>query len=273
MTTCYFDRNIFDQIDKVRDVTEEDLGLLREAIRQGTIQILVSFETVQETAQASKDTALRGLKLISEITRAAFPIKPHTELVNDDIQSFAAGKQQPSAFLSGRFSLESVIKDVAESSPEIIALLKDDKKERDGLNAKLRKLVEDERKMLGGQRPRTFQAYWDTRSHFYGEGFAHYAGVIKQCNKIGIDRLLELRSVRVSVGALLSWLYALMIEGRAVKDGTARDIQHAGPMSAADIVVTDDRELRRLMTRIPIDNFSIINLPELITLIRSNDLT
>ena len=270
MTTYYFDRNVFDQIDKSRDVTDDDLGVLREAIRRGKIQILVSFETVQETTQASKDTALRGLKLISEITRAAFPIKPHNELVNDDIQSFAAGKQQPSAFLSGRFSLDSVIKDIEESSSEIIALLKDDKNEKDALNAKLRKLVEDERKMLDGQRPRTFKAYWDARSHFYGEGFAYYAGVLEQCKKLGIDRLLKLRSIRVSVGALLSCLYAVMIEGRVVKDGTARDIQHAGPMSAADVVVTDDRELRRLMKRIPLDNFSVVTLTELIASIRAN---
>ena len=43
MTTCYFDRNVFDQIDKSRDVTDDDLGVLREAIRRGKIQILVSF--------------------------------------------------------------------------------------------------------------------------------------------------------------------------------------------------------------------------------------
>jgi hypothetical protein len=230
----------------------------------------VSFETVQETANAKQDTALRGLKLISEISRAAFPIKPHNELVNDEIQSFAAGKQPPSPFLYGKFSLAHVIEDIEKSSHEILTLLNDDKSERDALNAKLKKLVEDERKMLNGKRPRTFKAYWDARSNFYGEGFAYYAGVLEQCQKLGIERLLEVRSVTVSVGALLSLLYALMIEGRVVKDGTARDIQHAGPMSTADFVVTDDGELRRLLRRIPIDGFAVLDLQELITFIRSN---
>lgn len=269
MTTCYFDRNIFDQIDKKRDITDDDLKVLREAVAKRKVEILVSFETVQETANASKHTAVRGLKLISEISRAAFPIKPHNELVNDEIQSFAEGRQAPSAFLSGRFSLAQLIDDIEKSSSDISTLLKDDKSERDALNAKLTRLVEDERKMLDGKRPKTFKAYWDARSHFYGEGFGYYAGVIDQCKKLGIDRILELRSVRVSVGALLSWLYALMIEGREVKAGTARDIQHAGPMSSADLVVTDDRELRRLLKRIPIDDFSILDLRELIAFLRS----
>src|SRR5437870_4374563 len=71
MTTCYFNRNIFDQIDKKRDITDDDLKVLREAVAKRKIDILVSFETVQETANAKQDTAVRGLKLISEISRAA----------------------------------------------------------------------------------------------------------------------------------------------------------------------------------------------------------
>src|SRR5882762_7902146 len=54
MPTCYFDRNIFDQIDKKRDITEDDLRIIREAVAKRQIEILVSFETVQETAHAQR---------------------------------------------------------------------------------------------------------------------------------------------------------------------------------------------------------------------------
>src|SRR6476469_3828336 len=58
MKTCYFDRNIFDQIDKKRDVTEGDIVFLRNEITNNHIQVLVSFETVQETTYAKRETAL-----------------------------------------------------------------------------------------------------------------------------------------------------------------------------------------------------------------------
>lgn len=83
-----------------------------------------------------------------------------------------------------------------------------------------------------------------------------------------MDRVRELRSVRMSIGAILSLLYALIIEGRRVKNGTARDLQHAGPMSAADIIVTDDGELRRLLNRIPMDHLTVVNLHELVDLLQ-----
>src|SRR6185369_16874254 len=70
MTTCYFDRNVFDQIDRKRDITDGDLTVLRKAIRDDQLSVLVSFETVQETSYAKKDTALRGLWLIQELARA-----------------------------------------------------------------------------------------------------------------------------------------------------------------------------------------------------------
>src|SRR5437867_1791974 len=39
MTTCYFDRNIFDQIDKKRDITDDDLKVLRAAVAKRKIDI------------------------------------------------------------------------------------------------------------------------------------------------------------------------------------------------------------------------------------------
>jgi hypothetical protein len=268
MKTCYFDRNIFDQIDKKRDVTDEDIAVLRRAVSDGDIAILVSFETVQETTYARRDTALRGLRLISELSRPEFPIKPHTELVSDEIQSFATGKKPPMPFLNGRFSLNAVISDIEQSSAEVVALVEDDKLNKAKLNTELEELIVAERDFIRQNRPRTFEMYWEQRSPYLVEVFADRAGCLRQCQELGIHRLLELRAVRVSVGALLSLLYAVLIEGRRVRNGTSRDLQHAGPMSAADVIVTDDGELRRLLNRIPLDRLTVIDLPALVQLLR-----
>jgi len=268
MTTCYFDRNVFDQIDRKRDVTDGDLTILRKAIRDDQLSVLVSFETVQETSYAKKDTALRGLRLIQELARAEFPIKPHDELLRDDITAFAQGKENESPFLFGKFQIETVINDVENPSAEVLSLIEDDKREKIVLNEKLARYVDDERRILGDKRPRPFARYWDLRSTFYAEGFAYFAGHLDQAKELGIDRLLQLRSVRLTVGAFLSLLYSILIEGHVVQNGTSRDIQHVAPMSAADIIVTDDGELRRLIGRVPIENLVIITLPELIAFLR-----
>ena len=76
----------------------------------------------------------------------------------------------------------------------------------------------------------------------------------------------------MAVGAFLSLLYSLLIEGRAVRDGTSYDMKHAATMSAADVVVSDDRELRTLLGRVPIPDLRVINLPDFVGWIRSGGL-
>lgn len=270
MKTCYFDRNIFDQIDKKRGISDDELSGLRAAVSDERIAILVSFETVQETTYAAQDTALRGLKLISDFSRAKFPIKPHTELVRDELKSFAEGKERPSPLLFGRFSIDQVIADIQTPTAEILALLEEDKLNKTKLNAELEELVKAEIEVIQQNQPRTFEMYWEQRSPYLAEIFAERAGCLERCRELGMDHVLELRSVRMSIGATLSLLYALIIEGRRVQNGTSRDLQHAGPMSAADIVVTDDGELRRLLNRIPMDHLTVVNLRELIDLLELN---
>ena len=267
METCYFDRNIFDHIDRKHHITDADIGVLRKAVARKRIAVLVSLETVQETTYARSDTALRGLRLIAQLSRLDFPIKPHGELIRDEIKSFSEGKQSPSPFVSGRFSIDSVIADLEQPTPAIITMLEEDKRNKHELNAKLKNHVEGERRALAGQLPRNFEEYWNWRSTYWAEAFAHGAGYLDQCREAGIEALLKIRSVRISVGAVLSLLYALMIERRAIKPGTSRDLQHSSPMSAADIVVTNDGPLRGLLERIPINDFRVLNLRELIGLV------
>jgi len=218
MKTCYFDRNSFDQIDKKHDVTDEELSALQKAVSEGRIAILVSFETVQETTYAAKDTALRGLKLIAELSQAEFPIKPHTELVKDELQSLAAGRACPEPYLYGRFSIDQVIVDIENQSDEILVLLEDDKLNKAKLNAELEELVIAERELIQQMRPRTFEAYWGQRSQYFAEVFADRAGCLPQCREAGINRVLELRGLGISIGAILSLLYAVIVEGRRIPE-------------------------------------------------------
>src|SRR5690242_10764816 len=103
MIIAYFDRNVFDQIDKGSDVTPADLELIRGEVSAGRLSILVSFETVAETLLARQDTALRGLRLIKDLTGRALPIKPHIDLLRNDIRAFAEGRLPMPPFVFARF--------------------------------------------------------------------------------------------------------------------------------------------------------------------------
>jgi hypothetical protein len=267
-TTVYFDRNVFDHIEKKLGITDDDIGLLRKEVSTGRLSVLVSFEVVAETANASQDTALKGLQLIRELCRQELPIKPHYELLRDDIRNFADGGNPSSPFLEARFSIDRVIADIQNPSPEVSEMIAEEKRIKERLNDDLRGYIEEERNALNGKRPSTFEKYWEARSRYYTESFAHFAGYLEKCKARGIDELLKVKSVRMTVGAFLSLLYSLL-EGRAVKNGTSYDLKHAAPMSAADIVVTNDGELRMFLSRVPIPELSVMSLSEFILLLRS----
>jgi hypothetical protein len=235
----------------------------------GRLSVLVSFEAVVETANARQDTALKGLQLIKELCRQELPIKPHYELVRDDIRNFADGGEASSPFLDARFSIDQVIADIQNPSQEVSEMIAEEKCIKERLNDELRSHVEEERKALNGKRSSTFEKYWEARSQYYAEAFAHFAGCLEECKARGIDELLKVKSVRMTVGAFLSLLYELL-GGRAVKSGTSYDLKHAAPMSAADIVVTNDGELRTLLSKIPIPKLRVMSLRELISLLQSD---
>ena len=267
MLTAYFDRNVFDQIDRKLNLTDKEIAALRRAVSKGRLTVLISFEVVQETAYAAPDKALSGLRLIKELCRENLPIKSHNELLRDDIESFAKGTKPPQPFIWGEFNVDSVICDVKNQTPEFLKMVADDKRNRDELNAKLIAHINEERQALGAKRPASYQKYWEMRASYYAESFAHFAGYLEECRSHGIDNLLQVRSVRLAVAAWLSLFYSLLIEGRVVKRGTSRDIQHAAPMAAADIVVTNDMELLRLLKRVPINDFKVVSPHELLKLI------
>lgn len=272
MITAYFDRNVFDRIDKLRDITEADVELVRREMAEGRLSILVSLEVVAETLLAPRDIALKGLRLIEALARQEFPIKPHYELLRDDIRSFANGEELSPPFVGARFSIRRMIGEVENPSEGLLKDIAEEKRTKERRNRDLVVDVEEERKTFDKKRLNSFAKYQGARAAFYAEGFADAAGCLDKCRERGIDTLFKVRSVAVAVGAFLSLRYSLLVENRKVQSGTSYDMQHAAPMSAADVVVSDDRELRRLLGRVPVPGLRVMSLPDFVGLIRSGGL-
>jgi hypothetical protein len=87
---------------------------------------------------------------------------------------------------------------------------------------------------------------------------AAHEGLADACRARGVDGLLGVRAVGLTVGALQSMVYALSVEGRAPRIGDGYDLWHALLASAADVFVTQDGELKRRLNRIPIADFSVV---------------
>ena len=70
--------------------------------------------------------------------------------------------------------------------------------------------------------------------------------------------------IQIGILGPISDLYAISYEGRVPKRGDSRDMQHVLLSSATDALVTNDKNLRRLMNRRRIDGYECISFRELL---------
>jgi len=85
------------------------------------------------------------------------------------------------------------------------------------------------------------------------------------CRNRDLQDMLAFRSAQMCVGIHLSYGYAQIVEPHTKMDkGDSRDIQHAVVASAADIFITHDKEFRKLLKRIPIKEFQVAGLHDLL---------
>ena len=66
------------------------------------------------------------------------------------------------------------------------------------------------------------------------------------------------------LGVYLAFIYSLRFEGNTPKIGDSRDIYHAVCASATDALLTQDRRFRRLLARVPVVGFEVLDLRGLI---------
>ncbi len=111
---------------------------------------------------------------------------------------------------------------------------------------------------VGGAKAR-FMDVWGANATKLAEGFAERAGVLSECQSRGLEGLLELRPVRLAVGAALS-LFCRMADGREPKGSDGYDLWHATVASAADVFVTRDERLAKLLAPVVslIDGFRVV---------------
>lgn len=268
----YLDTNIFDHIlHKKHGVTREDYLALSKAIELGKIVVplsLLNFEEALSAWEKNPDEAINKIRLISDIGDWQKMLKPPEELLADDIRSYEKHNSAAVPFFEDP-SLQYELRKLGNHTRininklvEIIREVKNEKEQFKKTNEELRiRLLEEIRNL---KYTPDFYDYWGTLALDFTRELIKEVGLTEQFKYLLICELLELRSVKLCVGYSLSFIYGQGFEKKIPNLGDSRDMKHAVLASAADIFVTHDGNLKEIMKRIPIENFEVCDLHELL---------
>jgi hypothetical protein len=106
----------------------------------------------------------------------------------------------------------------------------------------------------------TFDEYWKAGATQWAEDFAAPLGLAVACRERGLDGLLEVRPVRFCVGAVMSWIFSIVVgdQPRRPQRSDGYDQWHAILAPTADVFVTHDERLVGLFARVPLDGFRVV---------------
>lgn len=267
----YFDTNVFDHIERRYDISDWDVYILERAIKDEKIAIVLSFLNLEEIlflVQKQPERASARINLILRLANLRLFIKSQEIVIGDEIHSYAFGTPAISPFCNFEPYMELVIRNASDPSrvDEVKELLDEVRRAKD----KFKRFLEDGKKILLphakkiGAKSYKFDKYWEFNSVWLAESLVEKAGVLKKCRERGIDGLLKLKCVRLAVGANLSLMYSHHFENIKPQSGDSRDILHAVLGSSADVFVTHDNALAKVLRRVPIEGFRVDDIHYLV---------
>jgi len=274
-TIAYFDTNIFDNLLKRNGVTAEDEARLRRSIESGRLAVLLSILNIQETIDArDPKIVLPQLRLILSLTDWDHFVKPHDMLLTDDIRHFAWNGDPDRPFLG-----ESV---VSALRPPLLRFLNGhqdlrelddvvdlDRQQKQKFLRGIRDIKAETHAQIEALRDQQaippFEQYLEDQGEKVARSLARKVGLEGKCEQRGIGKFLKIRSVRLTYGLSLSFIYGAAVEGMSLDRGASRDLQHPLPAAAAgDVFVTHDEDLAKLLHRVPMRDFHVVTLRELL---------
>jgi len=266
---AYLDTNTFDHLYKKIGCTSADIANLRKAIYGRQLSFPLSIHTLEEFVLAPgvrPEWRVAHVKFTLSLASFRRLVKPCAQLVADDVRAYAARGEAERPYLGTDIQniISSGIAELVETDgedldEEMVAALQESRNhKRTFLQGMTATQDEVEPARDSPSQDWNFNRYFAETAPLLAERFAHSLGVSDACAQRGIDGLLNLKSVRMSIGAALS----LAFEGEAVQIGDSADLQHAVSAAAvSETFVSDDPRIRKLLSRIPLDSFEVVDLP------------
>ncbi len=275
MIKVYFDKNVLSHIltsqrggSESHGVSIADSNDLSELIAERKILLLLGVMHLQEAAYALKakspEIAQEELRLIQKMMHTKEVIKFPDDLLKDDILSYAQGAGPASPLELNNINLDSIFNDSGDIEEREKALDETTEhnaaflEETTNANSNDRAIILAE---FAGRQP-SFSEFYDRNILQRIAGLVDRAeqetglkGLSEACSKRGLEGLLDFKSIAMAGGASLSYQYARVFneisEKRRDREGDASDLNHALLSSAADVLVTHDKDFGFWISRIP----------------------
>ena len=266
---AYFDTQAFDRIYKRIGCTGADIANLRKAIYGRHLSIRLSIHTLEEILlgrKVSPQALAAQIKLTLSLASARTLVKSCAQLLLDDIRAYAARGEADRPFLRGDMQnavadgIAALIEsDGEELEDDFLAVLDQARQEKQHFFAALEQARQKAEAISSPPSGWTdFEQYFDATSLPALETLVERAGVANSCRERGLDGLLNIKSVRMSLGAVLASSYAQMTNGSVVTT-----LHHAVSAAAvAETFVSETLASRDLLARVAIEGLSLTSLPE-----------
>jgi hypothetical protein len=277
-TIAYLDTNIYDNLLKeTNGVTRADELRLRATITSQQLVIVASHINLRETIAALRsrpDIARAQLSLIVGLVDWDRFIGFSTEVLEADIRHFAYnGERANSPFEGDRQAnhIRSVTQRMIDGGlgfKELEAAIDEDEKFKrqfeNGITESRTETAAQLEELRKTGEIQSFEQFLKNDAEAHALAFIKSFGVVEECEQRGLDKLLNIPSVHIMVGLGMSLIYRTAVEGKTPRGSASRDLQHALCAAAADVFVTHDEELAFLLRRVPIKDFRVLRLHELL---------
>jgi hypothetical protein len=267
MLTAYFDTNVYDRIDKGHVPVPEVLAL-RDALSQGRLIAHLSVSDIEELLgdwETKRQLAVKRLRVAGELVGFAHVLKAPPDLLEESIRAYAAGIPEPSPILprkERRFiaaALGRIVggsRSLAPHLSEMVAHVR--RLKRTFLHSMRERGTELAKRIVASEAAGTFEEFWATDAVHFAAAFADRHDLTRACETRGLHGLLDMRAVKLAAGGGMSLVFALAAEGRQAQASDVYDLWHAIMASAADVFVTYDERLLKLLARVPIERLRVV---------------
>ena len=275
----YFDTSVYDRLEK-KLVPSDEVEALTAAVHRGEINVYFGFPDAEELLgqwdnEFGRPATKRRLQIAAGLTGGfKWVLKPPNDLLAQAIRAYAEGLPEPSPMVSALTGLQAaaLLRWAANGSADnehIDTLIADMLAKVRAAKTKFQepmKIGEHGWKVarrlvlrwIDPENPR-FEDLWRLSAGYWAMEFAKKLGLADACGRRGVADLLEVRSVKVVVGAGISLAYSAVVQGRRYQRNDAYDLWHAVSAAAADVFVTFDGPLKEALDRVPITGFSVLS--------------